>query len=569
MRPRPLVTAGVLAAATVLVITGAAGCRRKASPPPAPAPAPIVAPTAMQLPDDAAPVRYLARFEVDPAAETFHGHVEITVTLARPLRALWLDAKDLTIHAATWRISTGDFPLRVLDDPAAPDRRGFTLEPAGGPVAALQAGEATLVIDYDGRQTAEQSYGLRRKEDRGDWYIVTQHEATGARRAAPCFDEPRFKVPWQVELTVPAGMMALSNAPVDAEDDLPDGRHHVRFAATPPIPSYLLALAVGPFDAVDAGATRGGAPMRIIVPRGRGDDARYVAGEVGKLVAALEDYTGIPYPYAKLDSIVVPGAPRGAMENPGLITYAPRLLLIPDDESDATRRTSIEVMAHELAHQWFGDLVTMRWWDDIWLNEAFASWAEPWVVDQVHPELAGGMTTVDDRRVALDADGLATARTIRQPVDDEAALGKAFDRITYQKGATVIRMFEQWLGADVFRRGVQRYLTAFAWKNATAADFLAAIGDAADRDVATPFSTFLDASGAPLVELELSCPAGKPAVLAMHQRRWLRSGHAEAPPRAAWQTPVCVRVADETEARCTLLTGATGELPLGDACPAW
>ncbi len=546
------------AAAILLMMTAALGCGRDAPAPRAEAPA-LPAPAGMRLPDGVAPLAYRAAFEVDPARETFRGRVEIDVQLDRATAVLWLDAHELTIRSATER--RGDV-TRVLTPHAQDPLLGLTVAGDFAP------GAFTLILEYDGVQTAEQGNGLRRKEDRGDWYIVTQHEAQGARRALPCFDDPRHKVPFTIELIVPAGMMALSNSPAIADEALPDDRHRVRFAPTPPIPSYLLALAVGPFEAVDAGTSRHGVPMRIIVPHGRGGAAAYVAAETPKLLAALEDYTGIPYPYAKLDQIVVPGAPRGAMENPGLITYAPRLLLIPDGESAAVRRSALEVIAHELAHQWFGNLVTMDWWDDVWLNEAFASWAEPWVLDAVHPELQGEALIGQDRRTALAADALTSARRIRQPVEDKAALGAAFDGITYQKGATVLHMFEQWLGHDTFRDGVRVYLNRFAWKHASASDFLAALSEAAGKDVGAAMSTFLDQAGAPLISIERIC-RGKASVARLTQGRFLTRG--ATPPKAAtsWQVPVCLRTSDDPTLRCAVVGATAAEIPLGATCPAW
>ncbi len=552
-----------LALALAALLTTTAACRGADAPakaPPADTPAPTAPtpPTGLRLPEGAAPLAYRATLEVDPRLETFRGRAEVDVRIDRAMPILWLDAEELTVRAAT--VARGEDRVAATVH-THPRHVGLAIPDGFAP------GDVTITLDYDGRQTAEQSYGLRRKEDRGDWYIVTQHEAQGARRALPCFDEPRHKVPWTLELTVPDGMRAFGNAKELADEPLPDGRHRVRFAPTKPLPSYLLALAVGPYDVVDAGASRHGAPIRIIVPRGQGADAAFAAAETPKLLAALEDYTGIPYPYDKLDQIVVPGAPRGAMENAGLITYAPKLLVIPPSESAATRRVALEVIAHELAHQWFGNLVTMTWWDDLWLNEAFATWAEAWVLDAVHPELRGDALIAQDRRTALAADGLASARRIRQPVEDEAAIGAAFDGITYQKGATVLHMFEQWLGPEVFRAGVRRYLDRFAWKTATAADLMAALGEAAGRDVAAPMSTFLDQAGAPMVTIARRCEAGQDAVAVLTPGRFLARGARAtgAPPR--WQLPVCLRVGDEPAPRCTLVSDAPVELALGAGCP--
>jgi alanyl aminopeptidase len=545
-----------------LLLLAAAGCRGKSSASRAAdagSASATLTPPALRLPEDAAPSAYRASLELDPTQTTFRGHIEIAIDVRKASDVLWLNAQDLTIDRAVLRRTGEDVALVATTMP-----RNFVA--LRGPFAA---GPATVIIDYQGAQDVALSHGLRRREDKGDWYLVTQFEPDGARRVFPCFDEPAYKVPWTIDLTVAAPQMALTNSPVATEEALPGGKKRVRFRPTPPLPSYLIALAVGPFDAVDAGTTRGGAPMRIIVPRGRGADAAYAAAETGPMVAALEDYTGLPYPYEKLDQLAVPNGQGGAMENPGLITYGAPLLIIPPGETASARRAFISVGAHELGHMWFGDLVTMRWWDDLWLNEAFATWVSPKILALVHPEMEGELQAAGSRMTALDADAQGSARQIRQPITEEADIGAAFDGITYQKGASVLRMFEVWLGPDVFQKGTRLYLQRHANGSATGADFLAALDEAAGRDVAGPLGTFLDQAGAPLVDLELDCPASGHPTLRLAQTRHLAPGAKKPPGDPSWKVPVCVVAAGETASRCTLLEAPTGTLELGDTCPAW
>jgi alanyl aminopeptidase len=543
-----------LAIASVMALVATLAWQPKSGSPPDAGDAPT-----LRLPDTAKPIRYRASLEIDPAARTFHGHVEIDVSVRRATDVLWLNGQDLTIARAT-----------LLRDGAAGTALAVTTLPRN--FIALRGevppGDATLVIDYTGVQDVGRFAGMRRSPDAGDDYVVTHFEPIGARRVFPSFDEPAFKVPWQLELTVPAGNAAFTNTAVESERALPDGRTRVRFRPTAPLPSYLIALAVGPFDTVDAGSSRAGVAMRIVVPRGRGGDARYAAGEVGKVLAALEDYTGVPYPYDKLDHIVVPGsASDGAMEHPGLITYGPQFLLIPDSESAAARHHHVGIVTHELAHQWFGNLVTTAWWDDLWLNEAFATWLTPKAIEASHPAMDGGIEPVVIRRGALAADSLTSARQIRQPITTESDMRGAFDGITYLKGATVIRMFEHWIGRDVFQRAARRYLAAHAHDTATAANFLAALDAETGRPIGAAFATFLDQPGVPMIDMELRCPADQPVTLGLAQRRFAPATQAAS--AATWQVPVCVRIAGEREARCTLLSGATGEIALGDRCPQW
>jgi alanyl aminopeptidase len=526
------------------------------------APAAGAAPT-LRLPGDAAPLAYRASLEVDPAATSFGGHIEIDVDVKRDLDQLWLNAQALTIEKAVLRRGGVETPLVA----AAQPRNFVALR------GAVPAGSATLVIDYKGVQDVGLSNGMGRYTDSGDWYVVTHFEPSDARRVFPSFDEPAFKVPWQLDLTVPAGMTGLTNTSVEREETLPDGRRRFRFRQTRPLPSYLIAIAVGPFETVDAGATRTGVPTRIVVPRGRAGDARSAAAEVGKVLAYLEDYTGIPYGYDKLDHVAVPGTQRGAMEHPGLVTYGPRWLLIREGESVAALRGQVGIVAHELAHQWFGNLVTTAWWDDLWLNEAFATWLTPKTIAALYPQMDGAVEPVSARAVALAADSLATARQIRQPITVDADMRAAFDRITYSKGATVIRMFERWIGPEAFQKAARDYLRAHADKNATGADFLAALDRAAEgkQGVGAAFATFLDQPGVPLVAMELRCQAGGQASLALSQSRYAPAGAAPSTGQPLWQVPICVAVPDGKgrKTHCTLLTQATGELPLGEGCPAW
>jgi alanyl aminopeptidase len=260
------------------------------------------------------------------------------------------------------------------------------------------------------------------------------------------------------------------------------------------------------------------------------------------------------------------------MEHPGLVTYGPRWLLIRDGESVAAARGQIGIVAHELAHQWFGDLVTTAWWDDLWLNEAFATWMTPKAIAAVHPEMDGDIEPMLTRAAALASDSLASARQIRQPIAVDTDMRLAFDRITYSKGATVIRMFERWIGPDQFQKAARAYLTAHADRNATAADFLAALGQAtSEKRVAAAFASFLDQPGVPEIAMELRCPAGGPAVLGLSQRRWVPAGAGPVSGEPRWHVPVCVAVPDgkRRKTHCTLLDQATGELALGAKCPAW
>jgi alanyl aminopeptidase len=343
----------------------------------------------------------------------------------------------------------------------------------------LAAGPARLALRFTGTLQDKAVTGLFRQQDAGRWYAMTQFESTHARLAFPLFDEPGWKVPWTLSLTVPQALTAASNMPVVSETPTGTGWKTVRFAATPPLPSYLLAFAVGEFDVLEAGTTgpTSQTPMRFLTPAGRGLDAAYAASVTGPIVERLEAYFGLPHPYPKLDSLAIPVTVNfGAMEHAGLVTYASALLLAPPAEvTQRFQRNCVALAAHELAHPWFGNLVTMAWWDDLWLNEPFASWLGDRITAELMPAWGWDTAVQQSRAQAMRTDRLVSTRRIAEPVrtDDELANGR--DSITYEKGQVVLAMFEQWLGPDRFQAGVRRYIARHAWGHATGDDFAAAL----------------------------------------------------------------------------------------------
>jgi alanyl aminopeptidase len=520
-------------------------------------------PPALRLGAAVEPVQYTAEITIVPAQDTFEGAVDIALNVRESAPLIWLNATELTIREASLKAGDRTLAARVVE--GGKDFAGFAFD------QPVPAGEAVLHIAYSGKISARTSEGVFRNRVAGEWYAFTQFEAIDARRAFPCFDEPSFKVPWQLTLHVKREHMALSNTAALSETDEPEGMKAVRFGRTRPLPSYLVAFAVGPFDAVDAG--RVGAkrtPLRIIVPHGLAEQAKYAAEVTPQLLAALEDYFGIPYPYGKLDSIAVPLF-GGAMENPGLITYGQSLILArPSEDSIERQRVYASVSAHEMAHQWFGDLVTTAWWNDIWLNEAFATWMSTKTIEKWKPEWHAEISAEEASQGAMVRDSLVSARRIRQPIESKGDIANAFDTITYEKGAAVIAMFERWLSPETFRAGVRRYLTEHADRNATVVDLMAALSAAAGRDVTPAFSTFLDQPGVPLVSGELKCGEGPPQ-LALSQWRFLPLGSPAAPDQL-WRIPVCVRYANPGQGSfCTLLTqqSASVPFPAGAACPSW
>ncbi|HUE04955.1 MAG TPA: M1 family metallopeptidase [Bryobacteraceae bacterium] len=521
-------------------------------------------PPKLRLPGDVQPVRYRLDLTIVPQQDGFSGKIEIDLDVHKPTDVVWLNARDLTVDSA--QLTAGGRTTAAKVQTSGTEFTGFAAD------APLPAGPAQLRIAYHGAYNKLGSDGLFTQQDGGNRYVFTQFESIDARKAFPCFDEPSFKTPWQLTLHVNKTDAAVSNTPVQSETDEPDGRKKVVFAETKPLPSYLVALGVGPFDFVDAGKYgKNQTALRVITPKGKAAQAKYAAEVTGPLLVELENYFGIPYPYEKLDLLAVPLF-GGAMENAGLITCVESILLRdPAQDSIGRQRSYAEVMTHEMAHQWFGDLVTTAWWDDIWLNEAFASWMESKIIRQWKPEWNTAIDEQNTRLGAMSGDSLVSARKIRQPIISNDDIANAFDNITYSKGEAVIGMFENWMGEDAFRRGVQHYIHQYAWHNATAGDFLDSLASAGSQPIGRAFSTFLDQAGVPVVSVALNCGAGA-ATLHLTQKRALPLGSAGST-KQLWQVPVCVRYGEGDAARreCTLLSeeSADWKLPQAGGCPAW
>ena len=519
----------------------------------------------LRLPKNFVPTGYHARLELDPVKRGFSGSIAISGKVSEASSVIWLHGHHLRV---TGLVATqGDpFGSRIADEPQ------LAVEAVGDELLRvrtsrpLAAGEWTLLLDMQGDYDLLDTAGAFKQVVAGDPYVYSQFEATYARRVFPCVDEPDSKVPWTLTLDVPTRLVAVANAPVATETELGNGTKRIAFATTRPLPAYLVAFAVGPFELIDAGHTRTNQPIRVVALKGRARSTAWAVQTTGRLVEILEDYFGTPYPYPKLDLLAIPlTVGFGAMENAGLISFTETLLL-QDAPSQERKAAWIRIAGHELAHQWFGDLVTTAWWDDIWLNEGFANWMQAKVAAKFDPSWHAEIASVDMRNTALEADALTTARRVRQPIATSDDILNVFDRITYDKGASVLGMLETYVGPDVFQRGVRAYLDKHTWGNATSADLAVAISEAAGRDVTAAFGTFLDQPGAP--ELTTSCAAGK---VTFAQRRYVPPGSGAVVDQKPWILPVCAAFekAGKRAEACTLLEGPTGVLDAGKSCPRW
>jgi len=524
-----------------------------------------------KLPDTAVPLAYALRLKVDPRGNRFSGEVRIHLKLAARTDHLWLHAREIDVARA-----------ELIDAAGARHEADVTLRDPSGVVevafgATLPAQEADLVIEY-GAAYNRKLQGLYKVDVGSDAYVVTQMESISARYAFPCFDEPRFKTPFDVTVTVPKADVAVANTRPHDETTSADGKWKtITYARTPPLPTYLVALAVGPWDVVDgpplgANAVRRQAlPLRGIGPRGTGPQLKWILQQTPAIVKFFEEYTNQPYPFDKLDLLGAPDFSAGAMENAGLIVFRDVLLRIDESSPAGTSRSSFDVTAHELAHQWFGDLVTVPWWNDIWLNEAFASWAQGKATVALKPEFLGDLGRLEATAGAMAEDALLSARKIRQPVENQGDIETAFDGITYRKGAAVLRMFEEWIGADAYRRAMRAYLATHAFGSGSSDDLVAAVAKASGKGetLSRAMRTFLDQPGIPLLHTEISCRQGK-ATLAVSQLRYLPVG-VLSNDDLTWNVPLCARFghAAASATQCFLLDRRKQSFAVAGGCPEW
>lgn len=486
-----------------------------------------------QLPRNAVPLLYDIAVDPDAKALTFKGQETVTVDVREATRTLTLNAADLTIAAATW----DGRPVTVKQDKAT-QQLSVALPAAAAP------GRHLLHFDYAGtiNRSAAGLFAIDYTNDDGSpsRMIATQFEAPDARRFAPMWDEPNFKARFRLAATAPAGQLAFSNMPAAAITRNADGTQLYRFGETPVMSSYLLFLGMGDLErkTVMAGKTEIG----VITRRGVSDQGGYALSQAKRLLAYYNSYFGQPYPLPKLDMIAGPGSSQffGAMENWGAIFYFENELLFdPKRSTESGRQRIFTVVAHEMAHQWFGDLVTMAWWDDLWLNEGFASWMEGKTAADLNPAwLADAADVAGAREAALAIDATAATHPIIRHVETVDQIGQAFDGITYAKGQAVIGMIESTLGPDVFRDGIRRYMAKYKYGNTVTDQLWAELAAAAGKPVAEIAHDFTLQGGVPLVGVSGSHCAAGVTTATLAQGRFGLDAASKAP--QAWHVPLTV-----------------------------
>jgi alanyl aminopeptidase len=531
------------------------------------------APPMTRLPGWAVPQSYDLAIKSDPEQAGYSGTVTIAVDLEKASSYVWLHGRDLKVSSVTVTDAHGKARAGKYDGAVTPDaeKAGIARVDFG---TTLQPQKIKLKFDFTAPYNRTLQ-GYYKVVFAGDAYAMTQMEPISARLAFPCFDEPGFKAPLNLSLTIPDADKAVANAAETGSKPAGAGWKTITFARTKPLPTYLYAWAVGPWDIVDGPTIPPNqwrstpVPVRGIATRGNGAKMQRALAMAPGIIEHEEAYYGFGYPFGKLDLAALPDFSAGAMENAGLVTFRDWLLLLEKDSAPGAVRSSFNVIAHELAHQWTGDTVTLEWWNDIWLNESFATWMQQKIEGEIHPDWHAHLGRIAGGQRAMQNDSLASARMIRQPITGNGDIQTAFDGITYQKGAAVLGMFEHFVGPEVFQKGMQAYIKAHAFGNANADDLVDAIAKAAGKGEAfrKAFKSFLNQNGVPLVATRLDCDPKGAATLELTQSRYLPLG-SSGDPRRVWGIPVCVRFPNGVQ--CRMLDTKKASMKIaGGQCPAW
>src|SRR6266699_3220183 len=512
-----------------------------------------------KLPKQVGPLEYSIRIVPDVSKFTFSGSETVKLKATAPVRELVLNSLELEIAKASID-GTQLSPAAIKLDP------NNELVTIALPRGAAQ-GDHTLALEFSGKITPK---------GRGFYYMPYQEQGTGAKKVAlgtqfepsdarrffPCWDEPSFRARFQLTAVVPENWLAVSNMPIESERKIDIGKE-VRFQATPSMAGYLNVFVAGELDLIEM--TAAGTQIHVIATKGKAKWGRYALERTAQILEYYNDYFGVPYPLPKRDQIAIPGGFGGAMENWGGITYYESALLFdPKKSSAATRQRIYEVIAHETAHQWFGDLVTMAWWDNLWLNEGFASWMGGKCTAHFNPDwevwLARNIQRDPTRRtgiakeVAMEGDARSTTHAIQQPVANEAEANSAFDDITYRKGQSFLRMLESFLGEATFRDGIRRYIAAHKYSNTTTADLWNALSDASGKPVGEIAAAWTEQPGFPVVKVKRD--GGK---VSLTQERF--TIHFPNAPALQWKIPLTYFLVGDTKPQSRLMTGKIDNFP--------
>ena len=505
-----------------------------------------------KLPKDVVPLQYVAHLAPNVANNTFVGSETIEIEVLKATSAIMLNVANIDIDAASLSGNgLRELTLSPLVD-AKQETLSFKLE------QPLAPGRYSLALKFHGKinREARGLFHMTYKAGAADkTMIASTMEPTDARRMLPTWDEPAFRATFKLTVDLPAHFKAYSNTPVEREEKLDGGLRRTSFGVTPRMPSYLIVLVAGELERL--ADKQDGVDIGVVTTEGKLPTAVFAMQATKDLLRYYNNYFGLPYPLAKLDQIAIPGGFNGAMENWGGIVYNESTLLVdPKTSPDHIRQTSFSINAHEVAHQWFGNLVTMAWWDNLWLNEGFASWMASKATQHFHPEWKPQLESLADREGVMNLDARKTTHPIQQPIVNESQAADAFDAITYTKGQSFLRMLEAYLGEEPFRKGIRNYMAKHQYSNTTTADLWAALEHASGKPVEKLASDWTTQPGFPLLKVEQACENGKRRVTLSQEQFRLDEPAAE---KRLWNVPVQVGTV-EGKAYYTMLSGQSTTL---------
>src|SRR6266576_653201 len=511
-----------------------------------------------KLPKDVVPLSYDIQLKPNIEKLTFRGSETVIVDVRKPVKTMTLNVNTITIASA--KLLTADGKINqdahiTIDPKEETAALAFDTE--------IPSGRHQISVEFAGKiNEAPQGlyYARYQEEDSSAKKIMigTDMEPSDARRMFPCWDEPSFRAKFRLTATVPANFTAVSNMPVESEKKTSAGKE-VRFAETPPMSSYLVVFSAGELDAIYGEAD--GVKIGVVTTKGKAETSRYALESAEKILKYYNEYFGEKYPLPKLDLIAVPGGFPGGMENWGGIMFYERYLLFdPAKSSELTKQGIFQLIAHEMAHQWFGDLVTMAWWDNLWLNEGFASWMGTKCEDYFNPQWHIWLRSNAGKQRAMTTDALSATHPIQQPVKTESEAATAFDEITYLKGQSFLRMLESYLGEEDFRAGLRSYIRANKFSNSTTADLWNALADSSRKPVTAIAASWTEQPGLPLV-LMASTESG---VMANQERFTV---HQKSPKPLQWKIPIAYRDVSSTTSPAKVFLLEQKSAPLPDVQP--
>jgi aminopeptidase N len=513
---------------------------------------------AQRLPQVATPENYKLSFAPDFDKATFEGDETISVRILKPTSEITLNAVEIDFHDVTIT-SNGETQRATVKPEKEKEMVVLAVE------KPLSAGPATVHITYTGILNGELRGLYLGKDDHGRKYVASQFEATDARRAYPSFDEPTYKATFDITAIADKGMVAISNYKQTSDTPGPGDKHTIKFATTAKISSYLAALVVGNFEYLEGSVD--GIPIRVYSTPGKKEMGKFALDAAEHIVSYYDKYFDIKYPYGKLDLVALPDFSAGAMENVGCVTFREVLLLIDDQRGSVNQKKNIaSVTSHEIAHMWFGDLVTMKWWDDVWLNEGFATWMSSKPLEAWKPEWNFDLDDVSQTGGTLNLDSLANTRPIHQAAETRAQIEELFDGIAYGKAAAVLQMLEAYLGEKTFQAGVNAYLKQHQYANATADDFWTTQAQVSRKPVDQIMPTFVKQAGEPMITLKAQCLGNTTSVSVSQRRYYSDRAKFEDANDQLWQIPLCLK--SSAAEKCEVVTKKESTLAM-PGCSTW